>query len=157
MTFTRIVRTGLSSTVSTPAIAAQWTMCVAPARQLVHRVGVEDVALPEREVRVVGEVGAAERVAVEVVDGDDLVVVDEAARERRADESGAAGDEDPLALKHAASVSTRYSTARNANCNRYCRSDRRGRLRRRVSRADGCAPREPTSRSPSAPRWTRRG
>ena len=28
--FTRIVRTGLSSTVSTPAIAAQWTMCVAP-------------------------------------------------------------------------------------------------------------------------------
>ena len=31
ITFTRIVRTGLSSTVSTPAIAAQWTMCVAPA------------------------------------------------------------------------------------------------------------------------------
>src|SRR6476659_2810157 len=30
ITFTRIVRTGLSSTVSTPAIAAQWTMCVAP-------------------------------------------------------------------------------------------------------------------------------
>ena len=29
--FTRIVRTGLSSTVSTPAIAAQWTMWVAPA------------------------------------------------------------------------------------------------------------------------------
>src|SRR5690348_6234960 len=28
---TRIVRTGLASTVSTPAIAAQWTMCVAPA------------------------------------------------------------------------------------------------------------------------------
>ena len=31
MTFTRIVRTGLSSTVSTPAIAAQWTKCVAPS------------------------------------------------------------------------------------------------------------------------------
>src|SRR6185312_3417365 len=30
MTLTRIVRTGLSSTVSTPAIAAQWTKCVAP-------------------------------------------------------------------------------------------------------------------------------
>ena len=30
MRLTRIVRTGLSSTVSTPAIAAQWTMCVAP-------------------------------------------------------------------------------------------------------------------------------
>src|SRR5712691_3725103 len=29
ITFTRIVRTGLSRTVSTPAIPAQWTMCVA--------------------------------------------------------------------------------------------------------------------------------
>src|SRR3989442_6527426 len=28
---TRMVRTGLSSTASTPAIAAQWTMCVTPA------------------------------------------------------------------------------------------------------------------------------
>src|SRR6266550_1386202 len=31
ITFTRIVRTGLSRTVSTPAIAARWTMWVAPA------------------------------------------------------------------------------------------------------------------------------
>ena len=31
ITFTRIVRTGLSRTVSTPAIAAQWTKWVAPA------------------------------------------------------------------------------------------------------------------------------
>ena len=30
ITLTRIVRTGLSSTVSTPAIPAQWTMCVTP-------------------------------------------------------------------------------------------------------------------------------
>src|SRR5947209_2654010 len=31
MRFTRIVRTGLSMTVSTPAIAAAWTTCVAPS------------------------------------------------------------------------------------------------------------------------------
>ena len=83
ITFTRIVRTGLSSTVSTPAIAAQWTMCVAPRASSCDRVGVEDVGLVEREVRVVGELRAGERVAVEVVERDDLVVVDEAARERR--------------------------------------------------------------------------
>ena len=69
------------------------------ARPRVSGVGVEDVALVEREVRVVGEVGARERVAVEVVERDDLVPVDELARERRADEAGAAGDEDPLALE----------------------------------------------------------
>ena len=41
-----------------------------------------------------GELGARERVAVEVVDRDDLVRVDEAGRERRADEPGAAGDQE---------------------------------------------------------------
>ena len=51
------------------------------------RVGVEHVGLVEAEVRVLGELRAGERVAVEVVDRDDLVVVDEAARERRADET----------------------------------------------------------------------
>ena len=108
ITFTRIVRTGLSSTVSTPAIAAQWTMCVEPRAQLVHRVRVEHVRLVEREVRVIGERRARKRVAMQVVGRDDLVLVDEAAGKRRADEAGAAGDEDPLALKHAASVSARY-------------------------------------------------
>ena len=34
---------------------------------------------------------------MEVVDGDDLVLLDEPPREGRADEPGAAGDEDPLA------------------------------------------------------------
>src|SRR6266571_3269658 len=34
---TRIVRTGLSSTASTPAIAAQWTMCVTPAASSLTR------------------------------------------------------------------------------------------------------------------------
>ena len=52
------------------------------------------------------ERGAAERVAVEVVDGDDLVVVDEPPRERRADESGAARDDDALsAQSHAGECS----------------------------------------------------
>ena len=69
-------------------------------RQLVHRVEIEDVRLLEREVRVVGEIRARECVPMQVVGGHDLVFVDQAARERRADESGAAGDEDPLALEH---------------------------------------------------------
>ena len=100
ITFTRIVRTGLSSTVSTPAIAAQWTKCVAPARSLRERVGVEDVALDRAsKFGWSASSSAGERVAVEVVERDDLVAVDELARERRADEAGAAGDEDPLALE----------------------------------------------------------
>ena len=49
------------------------------ARQLLDELRVEDVALVEAEVRVLGEVGAAARVAVEVVERDDLVRVDEAA------------------------------------------------------------------------------
>ena len=60
-------------------------------------VGVEDVALLEREVGVLRELGARQRVPVEVVVGDDLVVVDEPARDRGADEPGPAGDQDPLA------------------------------------------------------------
>ena len=68
----------------------------AAGRELREPVEVEDVALGEAEVRVVGEVGPGERVAMEVVDRDDLVRVDEPGRERRPDEPGAAGDEDPL-------------------------------------------------------------
>ena len=102
------MRTGLSRTVSTPAIAAQWTMCVDARGELPHGVGVEDVRLVEVEVRMLREGGAAQRVAVEVVESDHLVVVDEARRERRADEAGAAGDEDPLALQwHRASLAIR--------------------------------------------------
>ncbi len=105
MRLTRIVRTGLSITVSTPAIAAAWTRCVAPRTTSVRRLGVEHVPLDEREVRMLGEGRAAERVAVEVVERDDLVLVDEPARERRADEAGAARDDDALsAQSHAASL-----------------------------------------------------
>ena len=54
---------------------------------------------------MLGERRAGQRVAVEVVERDDLVVVDEPARERRADEAGAAGDEDPFPLqRHAPSL-----------------------------------------------------
>ena len=101
--FTRIVRTGLSSTVSTPAIAAQWTMCVAPRASSCIASGSSTSAWWNVKFGCSASARARERVAVEVVGRDDLVLVDEPPRERRADEAGAAGDEDPLALKHAAS------------------------------------------------------
>ena len=85
--------------------------CVDDVRRAAGEVaddrGVEHVALDEGQVRVLGELGAGERVAVEVVEGDDLVVVDEPPRERRRDESGSARDEDPLPFeRHAASLQT---------------------------------------------------
>jgi hypothetical protein len=40
------------------------------------------------------------------VERDLVVAIDESARERGADEAGAAGDEDPLALEHRPSVTT---------------------------------------------------
>ena len=67
-----------------------------PSEDVRQSIGVENVALDEREVRMLGEIRASERVAVEVVDRDDLVLVDEPPRKRRADEPGAAGDDDPL-------------------------------------------------------------
>ena len=57
---------------------------------------VEHVSLDEAEVRMLGQLGSRERVAVEVVHGDDLVGVDEPRGERRADEPRPAGDEHPL-------------------------------------------------------------
>ena len=106
-TLTRIVRTGLSITVSTPAIAAQWTMCVAPFASSAIGARVEHVDLVELEVRVLVEAVPDQRVAVQVVDGDHVVGVDQLARERRRDEAGAAGDEDPLAFeRHAASLAS---------------------------------------------------
>ncbi len=107
ITFTRMVRTGLSSTVSTPAMPAQWTTWVAPATSSSSRLGVEDVALYELEVRVLGQGRAAESVAVQVVDGDDLVRIDEPTRERRADEAGSARDDDSLAAQRHAGESRR--------------------------------------------------
>src|ERR671937_544698 len=74
------------------------------AGELADRLGVEHVALDEGQVRVLGELGARERVAVEVVEGDDLVVVDEPPGEGGRDEAGSAGDEDPLPSQHAASL-----------------------------------------------------
>ena len=43
---------------------------------------------------MLGQLGPGERVAVEVVDRDHLVLVDESTRERRADEPGPARDQD---------------------------------------------------------------
>ena len=84
-------------------------------RELAHRVRVEDVGLVEREVRMVGEIGRRERVAVEVVERDDLVVVDERAGERRRDEARAARDEDALPLQsHGGHSSLRACRATSA-------------------------------------------
>ena len=77
---TRIVRTGLSSTVSTPAIAAAWTMCVAPLASEATSSASRTSPWTNSKFGCVGEVGAAERVAVQVVEGDHLVRVDEALR-----------------------------------------------------------------------------
>src|SRR5205085_5336666 len=81
------------------------------AGELADRLGLEDVALDEGQVRVLGELGARERVAVEVVEGDDLVLVDEAAREGGRDEAGPAGDEDPFPLERHAGESTGLTSA----------------------------------------------
>ena len=82
------------------------------AGELLQPLAVEHVGLVEREVRVRGEVGAGQRVAVEVVHRDDLVAVDELAGERRRDEAGAAGDQDPLTLEHAAEAYVRSGRGR---------------------------------------------
>ena len=100
ITFTRITRTGLCE----HGVDSGDRRAVHEVRRAgsgsAKRIRIEDVALHEREVRMVAEVCARERVAVEAVVCDDLVPVDELARERRADEAGAAADEDPLALQH---------------------------------------------------------
>ncbi len=80
-----------------------------PGHELLQPLGVEHVTLDELEVRMLGEARPAERVAVQIVDGDDLVRVDEPAGERRADEACAARDDDPLAgQRHAGESRGRY-------------------------------------------------
>ena len=97
--FTRIVRTGLSTHRVDAGDRRAVDDVRRALRELAHELGVEDVALDEGQVRVVGDLRRVERVAVEVVERDDLVVVDEPARERRGDEARAARDEDPLAAQ----------------------------------------------------------
>ena len=114
-------------------------MCVAPRASSVIASAVEDVRLVEREVRVLGERRAAERVAVQVVGRDHLVRVDEPSGERRADEAGAARDEDSLALEsHAASLASRYRFLRwrDRAHRRRARARRAGRRRRRRAARD---------------------
>ena len=88
-------------------------------------IQVEHVALHESEVRMVAERRAAEGVAVEVVDRDDLVLVDEAPCERRADEPCAAGHDDALARQsHAGESTSRPISGRSAAMTRRRRSRR---------------------------------
>ena len=102
---TRIVRTGLASTVSTPAIPAAWTMCVMPFVASVRpgrsstspwtkwKLGWSPRSVPESASRW------------RLSNANTSFVVDEPPRERRPDEAGAAGDQDLLAAQsHAASV-----------------------------------------------------
>ena len=67
--------------------------------KLAHELGVEDVAFLEREVRMLGEIRAGERVAVQVVERDDLVRIDQPAGERRSDEARPAGDQHAFAVQ----------------------------------------------------------
>jgi hypothetical protein len=72
---------------------------------LSQAIWIEHVSLYEAKAGMVGQVGRGERIPVQVVDRDDVVRADEAARESRADEAGPARDHDPLALqRHAASL-----------------------------------------------------
>ena len=83
-------------------------MCVGARGELPDPREVEHVALLEREVRVLRQLRPGQRVAVEVVHRHHLVLVDEPARERRADEARPARDEDSLAAQsHAASLDER--------------------------------------------------
>ena len=65
-----------------------------PFRQLTHEREVEHVPLDEAQVRVLGEVGTSQRVAVQVVEDHELVLLDELPRERRADEARPARHQD---------------------------------------------------------------
>ena len=63
----------------------------APGRVVVHHV-----ALDEMEMRVAFDVRELNRIAMQVVVNDNVVGLDEALHQMRADESGAAGDADAL-------------------------------------------------------------
>src|SRR5205823_1588100 len=93
--------------------------------------------LVEGEVRVLCEVGPRDRVPVQVVERDDLVVVDEPPRERRRDEPGAARHEDALAAQgHAASLTTANAFPRLAGALQV------------TATVEACAWPGPSSRSP---------
>ena len=112
MRFTRIVRTGLSITVSTPAIAAAWTRWVAPLTTSARNGASRTSPWTKLKFGCSASARAAERVAVQVVHCDDLVLVDEPTRERRADEARAARDDDALpGQSHAASLRPGRRTA----------------------------------------------
>ena len=77
---------------------AAWTMCVQPAASSVSRVEVEDVALDEAEVRVVARGRCPESASRwRLSTATTSFASTSLRRERRPDEAGAAGDQDPLA------------------------------------------------------------
>jgi hypothetical protein len=66
-------------------------------RSVSSYVWIHHVALDERQIRMAVEMRELDGIPVQIVVDDDLVGVDQLLGEMRADESGAAGDEDPLA------------------------------------------------------------
>ena len=76
----------------------------APRHELRQPREVEHVTLDEAKARVLLELGARQRVAVKVVERDDLVLVDESPSQRRADEAGAARDQHALPLQWHAGI-----------------------------------------------------
>ena len=76
-----------------------------------QRIDVEDVAFDQLEVRMVGQFEPRQRVTMEVVECDNAVLGHQLSGERRADETGPAGDEDSLALeRHAPTVTAMKSS-----------------------------------------------
>jgi hypothetical protein len=69
------------------------------ADRLAQRGRIEHAALDQLQVGVSGEGLVLERVAAQVVERDDLVALQQHARQRRADEAGSTRDEHPLALE----------------------------------------------------------
>ena len=77
---------------------------LAPVERPAGGVVVHHVALDEVQVRMVFEVRELQRVAMQVVVDDDLVVLNQALHQVRADETGAAGDADAFARQRHARV-----------------------------------------------------
>ena len=69
---------------------------VAAGERARRRGEIENVALDEREMRVLLDVGELQRVPMKVVVDDDFIRFEQALDEVRSDEARAAGDADPL-------------------------------------------------------------
>ena len=97
----RIVRAGIFMTVSTPAIDARCTTWVDAVHGLLDRGGIHDVAFDQLDVGQLVQPGRTERVATERVEHADAIAspFGQVLDEMRADEAGAAGEENVRACE----------------------------------------------------------